>query len=715
LKNILKLNLKMYIKEIELNNFRIYKGKNKISLLPEGDKNIIVISGKNGYGKTTFLMSLVWCLYGKQMEKVDELYEKEIRDKGNYTKYISNSLNRKAYEEGITEFSVSVTFTDVKIPEVTCNEVTIKRSYNIVSNSSDRVEVLIDGYPNQLIEDLTKDNQRGEEIFIRDFILPIEIAKFFFFDAEKIVSLAEINSSNQRRQLSKAYSEVLGIQKYEDLKANLEEKQDEYRRRSAKPEEKEELNLLHTEIENTKIKIEGLVKNIEDLKYERNQKEKDAEDIQRRLIKEGDKMTLDELNSLKDEQSKLEQKKNKVQESLKQYFDIIPFALAGETLMNISEQLTNERNLTEQKYKQEDVNLKINQIKQEIEIQRVEERLVFDTNVRNFYEKQIEKLIKKYFFSDIPDLPDNFEVLHDFSNSETNEFNQLINTIKHSFKETFSRLNAEYSYLKNQLDIISRKIRDAEKLAEDEYIANLRSRKDSLDKRILSINNEIETLNQRIGELNNHLKSLRQRQEILRKKIDEASEYSEKEQKTKQIINRLQNFIALFKEEKKRSLEEKILKGLNNLLHKKDFITKVEVDISLTGEDIDISLYNSRNKLIDKGSLSMGERQMYASALLNALVDESDIEFPVFIDSPMQKFDEKHAENIIKYFYPNVSKQVVIFPLINKELTEKEYTELHPKVCKTFLINNISNEKSEFIECHPSEFLKTYKTLYNAD
>ena len=55
----------MYIKDIELNNFRIYKGKNKISLLPSEDKNIILISGKNGFGKTTFLMSLVWCLYGK--------------------------------------------------------------------------------------------------------------------------------------------------------------------------------------------------------------------------------------------------------------------------------------------------------------------------------------------------------------------------------------------------------------------------------------------------------------------------------------------------------------------------------------------------------------------------------------------------------------------------------------------------------------------------
>src|SRR5690606_39378244 len=85
------------------------------------DKNIIIVSGKNGFGKTTFLMSLVWCLYGKQMEKVDELYQKEIADKGGYGKYIGNSLNRLAKANGETKFSVSVTFTNVKIPEITCN------------------------------------------------------------------------------------------------------------------------------------------------------------------------------------------------------------------------------------------------------------------------------------------------------------------------------------------------------------------------------------------------------------------------------------------------------------------------------------------------------------------------------------------------------------------------------------------------------------------
>jgi DNA sulfur modification protein DndD len=705
----------MFIKEIELNNFRIYKGSNKISLLPSDDKNIILISGKNGFGKTTFLMSLVWCLYGKQMEKVDELYEKEIKDKGNYAKYIANSLNRKAYDEGVTEFSISITFSGVNIPDVTCKEVTIKRSYNIISNTSDRVEVLIDGYQNELIDDLTKDNQRGEEIFIRDFILPIEIAKFFFFDAEKIVSLAEVNSPTQRKQLSKAYSEVLGIQKYEDLKANLEEKQDDYRRRSAKPEEKNELIQLHADIQKAQDEISTISDKIDDLKHERNQHEKDAEDIQRRLIRDGDKMTLDELNVLRQEQSDLEFKKNELQEQLKDYFDLIPFALAGETVTGISEQLFSERQLNDLKFKQDDVNEKITQIRQDIEVEKKNQKIVFDIPTVDFYEDQIKRLVKKYFYSENIDFDSNITTLHDFSNSQTNEFNQLVSTLKHSFKESFSRLNSEYSYLKNQLDSIYRKIRDAEKSAEDEYISGLRERKEGHDKRIISIESEIGILNQRIGELQNQIKTHKQRQEILRKKIDESSQYTEKEKRTKQLIQKLQTFIALFKEEKKKSLEEKMLNGLEILMHKKGFIKRVEVDINQTGDDIDINLINSNNKVIDRGSLSMGERQMYASALLSALVDESEIDFPVFIDSPMQKFDEEHAENIIKYFYPNVSKQVIIFPLINKELTANEYLKLKPNVNRTYLINNISTDSSVFLETTPDEFLDTYKEIYHAN
>ncbi len=706
----------MYIKEIELNNFRIYKGVNRIALLPSKDKNIIVISGKNGFGKTTFLMALVWCLYGKQMEKVDELYEKEIRDKGNYTKYISNSLNRKAYRDGETEFSVSITFSDVKIPDITCNEVTIRRSYNIISSTADKVEVLIDGRHNELIDDLTKENQRGEEIFIRDFILPIEIAKFFFFDAEKIVSLAEVASNAQRQQLSKAYSEVLGIQKYEDLKANLEEKQDEYRRRSAKPEEKEELSQLSADISKTSTRIIYLQNQIEDLRHEKNQKEKEADEIQRRLIREGDKMSVEELNKLKVDRDKLEQTKTDVQDKLRNLLDIIPFALVGDILVCVSEQLHNERVISEQKFRQEDVAEKIDLIRADIERERQKSNIIIDNvRIRDFYEEQIKRLVKKYFYSDLVDVPDNVKILHDFSSSEANEFNQLVNTIKHSFKETFSQINNEYSSVKNQIDSISRKIRDAEKSAEDEHVAKLRNDKETLDHQIMSIEKDIEALSMQIGELNNQNKTFKQKQELLRKRIDESTFYSEKEQRTKQLITELQSFLNLFKEEKKKSLGEKMLNSLNLLLHKQNFITKVDIDISLSGDDIDIVLYDKNGSIIDKSSLSMGERQMYASALLSSLVDESDIEFPVFIDSPMQKFDEQHAENIIKHFYPNVSNQVVIFPLINKELTEKEYCLLKSKISKAYLINNTTTDSSEFIEATPNTFLEIYKSLYNAN
>jgi DNA sulfur modification protein DndD len=199
----------MIIKEITLKNFRIYKGENTIDLTTDGKKNIFIISGRNGFGKTTFLMSMVWCLYGRNMQEVDDLYRKEISDQGGYSKYIVNSLNRLAKEEGDDQFFVSITFTDINIPEVPCKEINITRSYTKTS-AEEVLEIFIDGYPSELAQEV------GAELFIREFIMPIEIAKFFFFDAEKIVSLAEVNTAEQRRNLSQAYSEVLGIKKYEE-------------------------------------------------------------------------------------------------------------------------------------------------------------------------------------------------------------------------------------------------------------------------------------------------------------------------------------------------------------------------------------------------------------------------------------------------------------------------------------------------------------------
>ncbi len=163
-----------------------------------------------------------------------------------------------------------------------------------------------------------------------------------------------------------------------------------------------------------------------------------------------------------------------------------------------------------------------------------------------------------------------------------------------------------------------------------------------------------------------------------------------------------------FKDEKKKALEKKLEDKLTNFLHKKDLVHNVVVDIQGNGEDVDINLFDENGRKIDKGILSMGERQMFASALLGALVEETGLDFPVFIDSPMQKFDINHSQNILTKFYPNVSKQVILFPLLMKELTEDEYSLIERYVNKTYLIENSKNG-SQFREIRPTELFDNYK------
>ena len=694
----------MIIKEIELNNFRIYKGKNSIELNTEGKKNIFIVCGRNGFGKTTFLMSMVWCLYGKNMQEVDDLYKKEIADQGGYSKYIVNSLNKLAKAEEDYNFHVSITFTDVNITEVQCKEIVVKRSYNVKTSVNDEVEVLIDGYPSELAKEV------GQEIFIREFIMPIEIAKFFFFDAEKIVSLAEVNTAEQRKNLSLAYSEVLGIKKYEDFKGELEGLQLKLRQESASASEKGTLKQLEAEVETFEERIKENQKLIGENIEKRNEKNKESRDIQEKLIKAGSLITVEELQKIRAQEDDLTKRQNELQNELKDSYDIIPFAIAGEKFLDVNRQLENEANFKIAQFKDENVNDVTNKILTDLLNTPKPEKLAIDHQVHEFYANTFKILIRKHFFSDTVPLPEDFKVIHEFSDSERNELQAVLSNIKLSFRESFKRINGDYNQTRNELNGIRRKIKDAEANQEDPIIADYRKQKDDLDKEVIRIESTISSLDREIGEFSNEKTQKGKLIESLSRKLKVSENNVEKDAILARNIGNLKDFIAKFKAKKKESLEEQILNGLNTLLHKKGFIKKVEVEI--IGDDIDIILKNARGEEIKKESLSKGEQQMYATALLRGLVEESNIQFPVFIDSPMQKFDEQHAENIVKYFYPYISEQVVIFPLI-KELTEREFNILSNHISQTFIINNVHPDKSEFLPIEPDKFFITYNRMYN--
>ena len=132
----------------------------------------------------------------------------------------------------MTTYSVTIEFSEVVIPSLPCTSIKISRSYDIIQDK-ESVEILIDGVRNELA------NEIGPDVFINDFILNKDIARFFFFDSEQIVALAETGSVNDRRKLCSAYNEVLGVRKYEDLKRNLENVRLRFRRKSSDTEGKE--------------------------------------------------------------------------------------------------------------------------------------------------------------------------------------------------------------------------------------------------------------------------------------------------------------------------------------------------------------------------------------------------------------------------------------------------------------------------------------------
>lgn len=687
----------MTIKQIELNNFRIYKGYNKIDLSVKDDENIVIISGKNGFGKTTFLMSLVWCMYGRQMSDVDEIYRKEIDSNGNYKKYIKNSLNRKAESEGNTTFSVSVTFANVTtIPDITCDELKITRTYHTVGSKEEELEILIDGMESELAEEV------GKETFIRDFIMPKEIAKFFFFDAEKIVSLAEIHTAEQRKNLSQAYIEVLGIKHYQDLKSDLENYLTKLKSEAATAKDRASLRKIEADFQVKEDENIEIANQITNLKEDASALKYDIDKLQEKLIKNGSVITVDELNELRERKKNLDENISKIQTELKSYFEIVPFAIAGKLLYQVLEQVVEERKYIDRNFdksKIEDISTKI--IDDLINLPKPE-NIQIKHDVQNYYIRCIRELVTKHLGNDDDPIGE-VELLHNFSEIEKSDLEQFINNIKLSLKEKLSKINTDFIRSKNELNEISKRIKLAEEKSEDALVIADREKKMLLEEKYEIIQQKIGALDQKIKDNSNliiqHKKEISKITEQLKLGEDNV-EIGKEVESTIQILKR---FITDFKEEKTKSLAERIKSGLNVLLHKKSFIHDVSVQI--IGEDIDILLIDSRGNEINKDALSKGEQQMYATALLKGLVDESNISFPVFIDSPMQKFDVDHSHNIVKHFYPKVSEQVIIFPLLKKEMSEEEFNILLPNISKTYLIKNKENEQSSFEKVDKKEDL----------
>lgn len=711
----------MFIDSIILHNYRAYKGHNETSFRL-GKKNIFLIAGNNGFGKTTFLTSLIWCLYGKLMVDVDEKFRRDINDVQGYKNYARQSLHKElanivdsyklsseerkqilkngyssenGYIKEAAQYYVEINITNVFIPSIPCRTITIRRTYDYFLDI-ESIEVLIDGQINELAKEV------GYDIFINDFVLSKDIAKFFFFDAEKIVNLAEVKSIYEKRQLSSAYSEVLGIKKYEDIKRNLENLRLKFRKNAGSTISKSKLDKLTytvTDIENqiksNEIERERIDQEIQKYRVESVQ-------LQERLIREGNAISIEELKKQKELCVALKNKDLKLKEQLRDLLDIAPFAISGKLFASLVNQA-----ITEKKIKGSVANcVAINMALQSTQSQLIE--IVPKLDLSETQRRTVEELIDNVFSQNIvktnlTQLAD-IKVLLDYNDNEINELKALFDHIRYSFNTMFKQIVKDIRNNGLFLAKTQRKITAAEYDDDNVEIKGLRRRKNEVDNLLSQLEIQSRQLSEQIGTLNKELSVYKKQLSEVARHIRVDKSDKDKDVIAERLITELTTFLFELRVKRKFSLEKKIMAGIDMLMHKIDFIHNVRID--LKDDIIEIELLDKAGEIINKEKLSKGEQQLYATAILNALVEESGIEFPVFIDSPLQKFDSIHSYNIITKFYPNVSKQVVIFPLVGKELSEDEYNALLPNVNSVYIIEN-DDACSFFKKIAPEELFKT--------
>lgn len=666
----------MKIERITLQNFRIYKGTNSVEFLTKEPGNLTLIAGKNGYGKTTFLTSLVWGFYGKMMGQVEEKYRRVIKASGGYENYreslISNSILKSKDKDDL--MTVEIHLVDISIPSIPCKSITIRREY-LIKTKEEKLDVLIDGDENELTREV------GYETFINDFILPREIAKFFFFDAEKIVSLAEAKSKSELRSLSKAYSEVLGIKKYEELKKNLESLLTKLRRNGIDALDSKKLEKLLAKEKELQRLIDLNQSNQDDVDIELSQYKSKIDELQEKLIREGSGISLEELQKLKSEQTELKERSVEIKQEFKKLLELAPLVIAGKQLLALNDQLKKEQKIKDSVISPQVLRCELVQLKNNI----LKKLNHFNSETKSQIDKSIEDSLEEQITRKLVEKPKG-EILLNFSEEQYRDFQVLLKYLRTSYKNEFKRITKLDNENKTFLSIVGKKIREGEARKDDPLAKKLRTQKAEYEEKQENAFKKRDALKEEFVKLSIE----KNRQTAVRTEFDKNLRLQENDKKkyevTEKLLTKINVLIKGIKDEKRFTLQKSLSLGLKKLMHKKDFIHVVKIKIL---EDImDVSLLDPNGLVISKENLSKGEQQLYATALLKALVDESGIKFPVFIDSPLQKFDKLHSEKIIKEFYPTISDQVVLFPLLEKELSEDEFRALKPNLNQVIEITN---------------------------
>ena len=189
----------MILKSITLKNFRQYKNAT-INFSDDSNKNITIVLGENGHGKTTLVRAFIWALYRVNNFTNKVLLNSEVADAmaKNQTKdvEVSLKLSHNGFDYTITTLERYIKNQSNEIVVLNKAFTRIKKDENIAGINP---------------KEIAKREHVEAEI---DSILRSELKDYFFYDGEN----NKIETVSKTQNTKAAISQMMGIKRIETLK-----------------------------------------------------------------------------------------------------------------------------------------------------------------------------------------------------------------------------------------------------------------------------------------------------------------------------------------------------------------------------------------------------------------------------------------------------------------------------------------------------------------
>lgn len=705
----------MKINKVKLHNFSSYEGTNEFDFeITYKEKNIVLIGGKNGAGKTSLFTAIKVALYGP-------LAYGYVGVNNHYISKIKDLINSKAFQQDVVESEVQITL-QLKIEREIRNFV-ITRKWDYTNQKlTEEYTVARDGK-------LLNDQELSYfENYLRS-IVPPDLFEFFLFDGEEVCNVFSTSAYNT--YVKNAVFTLCGMDVFEIIR--------KFTRGYISKNNSSDDDTLYDVYETARQQVELLEEEKEQLEVVLDNLSVELEDIDVQLtelataFKNAGGISQKEKKKLEEEFNQAEKVKTETLTNIKLFVEgLMPFYILRDFTEPIMSQLDFEEKGEIFYYVQS--KLKRNTISEVLKGDVPEEK------VDLLMEQLLSTFRPKGFKEDM-------EMMFDLSKEDIGRVNGIVSAL-----EDFDT--------SAMIEIVNKRRAASERTAEiNRILKNSMSEEDvnSYARKENEILKKKDELNSQLYETQHRLEELSRELQIQEQTRDKAMQSLKENAQNKHVYELSSGISAMmeqFLEEKavsiRKSLEKSIVKKLKAIYRKNNLITHIEI-----GKNFDFNLYQDEEysarelltlyknlgnaeftnligtkgeskliKLLDIDSindlknvtevkigqkplllykkieldrLSKGERQIFILALYWAIIEISGQNIPFVIDTPYARIDANHRREISEKFFPNISDQVIILST-DEEITEEYYKIVKPYVSKEYLLINDENENRTTIK-----------------